>query len=71
MAKKIMLRSWRVTKASPSGLMVWFDPDRESIELYEMDPQLEAGVADACEGDDQSDMFDPKSGKNEFEELPF
>ena len=72
MAKKIILRSWRVMHADPSGLFVWYDPTRESVELFELDPPKNEGVAIACEGDDQIDMYDPQSGKNELDhELPF
>ncbi len=55
--KKIVLCNWRVIKAEPSGLFVWFDPDRESVELYEVEPLLEGGVASASEGDDQTRLF--------------
>ena len=72
MAKKIILRSWRVTHAEPSGLFVWFDPTREAVELYELEPPKDEGVAKANEGDDQYDLeYDPQSDKNELGELPF
>jgi len=57
MAKRIVLRNWRVSKAEPSGLFVWYDPDREVVELYELDPETESRVADALEG------VDPKEGQ--------
>ena len=71
MAKKIILRSWRVSHADPSGLFVWFDPSRESVELYELDPPKDEGVAIASEGDDQVDMYDPSIDINEIGDLPF
>ena len=60
MMKRLVLRSWRVTEALPSGLFVWFDPEREAVELYELDPQTKSGVREACEREDQeSDPSDP------------
>jgi len=51
--KPIVVRNWRVVEASPSGLFVWFDPSRESVEVYElMEPLKNEGVADALERDD-------------------
>jgi len=72
--KRVVLRSWRVQEAEPSGFFVWFDPTREGIELYELDPPTESGVADACEGDDQRGLWDaPGSSNNEVveDDLPF
>ena len=78
MAKsRIMLCNWRVRKAEPSGLFVWFDPDRESVELYEMDPLTQSGVADALEEGDQRSLFgDPNQVNDVLEtsledDLPF
>ena len=34
---EIPLRSWRVFTASPSGLAVWFDPEREVLRLFSRD----------------------------------
>ena len=56
--KRVVLRSWRVMEASPSGLFVWYDPTRESVELFELEPPSETGVADACEGVDQRGLWD-------------
>jgi len=50
--KRLMLRSWRVTEAVPSGCHVWFDPSREELLLYARDPQPEDGVREVREGDD-------------------
>ena len=63
--KRIELRSWRVAEASPSGLFVWFDPARESVELYELDPQRPLGVADALERDEPNGP----SGRDQVNEL--
>ena len=59
MAKRIPLRSWRVTEATPSGCHVWFDPLRESLRLFELDPPTESGVAKALERGDQLDQSAP------------
>ena len=72
--KRIVLRSWRVQEAEPSGLFVWFDPDREGVELYELDPPTESGVGDPCEEDDQRGLWDSSDQVNELvdsNELPF
>ena len=71
MAKSIILRQWRMTEASPSGMTVWFDPARETVELFELEPSKDSRVADAVDGDDQLDMYDPEVDKNELGELPF
>ena len=66
--KRIVLRSWRVHEAEPSGFFVWFDGAREGVELYELDPLEEPGVAKALERDDQEDLFVPDQ-VNEAREL--
>ena len=55
MAKKL-LSNWRVLKAEPSGLMVWFDPDQERLELHDLEPPGEAGVHDVHEGGEPEDI---------------
>ena len=45
-----MIRNWRVMRAEPSGLVVWFDPSRESLRLYEgMELPKEGGVRSPME----------------------
>jgi len=39
-------------KADPSGCLCWFDPSREQVKLYELDPADLSGVASALEMDD-------------------
>ena len=56
--KRIPLRSWRVSKANPVGSICWFDPSREQLQLYELEPETESRVADALEEDDQISMYD-------------
>ncbi len=49
---KIVVRSWRITGADPSGAMMWFDPTRETPMLVatpypsarEPDPFYEGGA---------------------------
>ena len=43
MARKLICQ-WRVSRALPSGLQVWFDPEHETIKLYELEPLPEGGV---------------------------
>ena len=72
--KRLVLRSWRVQKAEPSGFFVWFDPGREGIELYELEPPKDEGVADASEGDDQRGLWDVRDQVTmgvEVDDLPF
>jgi len=61
-------------EASPSGLMVWYDPTREGVELYELEPPDESGVEDFSEGDGLMSLWGVlKSSKHKFPagELPF
>jgi len=53
---KMVLRAWRVQDAEPSGLMVWFDPERERIEIHELEHHPEDGVPAVRERDDL-DLF--------------
>ena len=72
--KRIVLRSWRVQKAEPSGFFVWYDPSREGIELFELEPPSETGVSAACEEDDQGSLWhEPHQVINDRPEddLPF
>ena len=75
MAKRLVLRSWRLMDADPSGLFVWYDPTRESIELYELDPPKESGVPEVGERDDfgQIGMFQSSVNEPESDDsgLPF
>jgi len=50
--KELVLRSWRVSQAEPSGAHVWFDPTREQLKLFALEPSTEERVANASEGDD-------------------
>ena len=47
------IRQWRVVRAEPSGLLVWFDPDVEVVRLYSLDPGQRSGVDAVSERDDQ------------------
>ena len=72
--KRVVLRSWRVQVAEPSGLFVWYDPARESVELYELEPDAKQRVADASEGDDQKGLWDVRDQVTmgvEVDDLPF
>ncbi len=56
--KRLVLRSWRVMEADPSGFLVWFDPTREGVVLYELEPGETAGVGAFREGDEPSDTLE-------------
>ena len=74
MAKKLLvLRSWRVQKAEPSGFFVWYDPSREGIELYELEPPKDEGVPEVLEADDQRSLWcDPNQVQTVVsDDLPF
>ena len=71
MANELEVRNWRMTEASPSGLHLWFDPLRETVKLFELDPGEFPGVHEVLEGDDHEDVYDPEVDKNELGELPF
>jgi len=57
MARKA-IRSWRVLKAEPSGLLLWFDPMIECPRLYELEPPKDSGVLEYCEGDDFTEIHE-------------
>jgi len=73
MAIRKVLRSWRVTEASPSGCHVWFDPLRETIALFELEPSPEERVDDVSEGDGSDDSRPEQISLMELveDELPF
>ena len=54
---------------------MWFDPDVERLELFDLlDLPAEAGVSEGLEGDDQRSLFDAEyPGNREVleEDLPF
>ena len=31
---ELLIRGWRVARAEPSGMVVWFDPTREHVKLF-------------------------------------
>ena len=70
---KIVVRQWRITEASPSGCHVWFDPARETLELWSEEPPEDSGVDDVLEGDDQIRLGLTPSSINDppEEDLPF
>ena len=47
--RRIEIREWRVARAEPSGLMLWFDPTCETPRLYAKDPPEHQGVPDGHE----------------------
>jgi len=47
-----MICQWRISKAEPSGLHLWFDPMTEFPRLFELEPSLRRGVVSTTEGDD-------------------
>jgi len=51
-AKRKTISQWRVMKAEPNGLLLWFDPMVEFPRLFELEPSLRSGVDDCTRGDD-------------------
>ena len=74
MARKLLC-CWRVSKAEPSGLQVWFDPELEEVRIYELEPRSENGVGEDLEEGDQRSLFGDSTQVNEApgddQELPF
>jgi len=52
------VKAWRIMKAEPFGLLVWFDPSTERPEIHSSEPLENPGVLVCCEGDDQRSFFD-------------
>ena len=73
--KEIPLRSWRVSAADPRGSTCWFDPSREQLKLFELDPGSHPGVHEVLRGDDYEDLFESDLVKTDplppGEGLPF
>jgi len=71
--KQLVLRSWRTMEAEPHGLMVWFDPTREQLKLFELEPSEIDGVGECCEEDDQYGLTPSNDlpGAPPGEDLPF
>ena len=46
------IKQWRIMKAEPSGLLLWFDPMTEFPRLYELEPSLREGVDPLVRGGD-------------------
>ena len=77
MARKL-IRQWRLAKAEPSGLMVWFDPASELVRLYdlvgELEPPKDSGVDSFSEKDEPGEYCPSHSELNEDHpqgDLPF
>ena len=69
-----LICQWRVSRASPSGLQVWFDPRTETIRLYSVEPPGTPGVEDFGEGDDSNEKSAPDPSDEQVfvqEDLPF
>ena len=72
-AKRLPIRMWRVSRAAPFGLHVWFDPDTEFPRLYELEPHSKSGVPEVSEVDDCTVENESQQRSLLFhqEELPF
>ena len=63
------IRQWRVSRAEPSGLHLWFDPMVEFPRLYEnespdrVEPPPGIGVQGYCERDDHTGPDGPDQVK--------
>ena len=76
MAKELLIRTWRVFTAEPSGSLVWFDPEREEVRLYARELPPEEGVLESSEGDDLNlfgrlDSSENRSRDSLGDDLPF
>jgi len=57
MAIRKSIAQWRVSKADPSGLTLWFDPMTEFPRLYMLEPSLRSGVVVLREGNEPTDQI--------------
>jgi len=57
-AKRGQLLAWRVVPADPYGLMVWFDPSRETVEIVPLDPPVDPGVPAVYARDDPDETVE-------------
>ena len=74
MKKRKPIRLWRVERADPFGLHLWFDPATEFPRLYELEPPTESGVQEVGDVDDHLEISqEGVQDKQQFlqEELPF
>ena len=53
-ATRVKIRMWRMVRPEKGpGMFVWFDPEREELQLYELkEPPKDEGVLAFSEGDD-------------------
>jgi len=71
-AKELVVRRWRFQEAKPSGLHVWFDPTREVVRLFELEPGTEDRVPVVGERDDWDSPDDRLDVEQVVEDdLPF
>ena len=65
---RVKIRMWRMSRPEKGpGMFVWFDPTREELRIYEMEPPKDSGVEDFSDGDDQDSLADaPESSKHQF-----
>jgi len=72
--KRLPIRMWRVSRAEPFGLHLWFDPEVEFPRLFTLEPEQKARVLAFNEEDDyESDPDDCNQDQLLLleEELPF
>ena len=43
---------WRMSRAAPFGMHVWFDSDTEYVRVFELEPEHQRGVPAVPESDD-------------------
>jgi len=67
---EITVCSWRITKADPSGFMMWFDPQTEVPMLMRAKALGPPSFEDGHDGK-SVDGTDEKGGGSSFLDLPF
>ena len=72
MARELRIRMWRMSKAAPYGMHLWFDPDTEYVRVFE-EPRAKRGVPAVPDVDDviSSDESDQLTLLVSPDELPF
>ena len=80
---EILVCSWRIVKAEPSGMFMWFDPEREEPRLVRATPpdseerELTRVQVDWLGDDDPRELLEegrvgpPESGDADEDMLPF
>ena len=69
-ASRVTIRMWRLVRPERGpGLFVWFDPECEAVELFELDPSTESRVLALTRGDEPDWFGEAPSSNDELDTL--